>query len=81
MIHVVVPVWPDRANQTQCPNPEGSEPVAEIEDVISLLPKRKVPPNGHCPKSSWMLWPVIAQRGLGEWNHLYNLPAGGIVFS
>jgi len=35
MIRVVSPVRPDRANHTQRPKPEGSEPVAEMEDVIS----------------------------------------------
>ena len=41
MICMGVPVHPKRANQTQHPNLEGSDPVAEIEDVISPLSKRR----------------------------------------
>ncbi len=41
MIHVVVPVYPDKANQTQHPRPEGSNLVDEIDIVISPFPRRK----------------------------------------
>jgi len=78
MIHVVALAHPEMVNQTHCLSPEGSEPVAEIDDVTSPLPKRKVPPNCCWHKSSWMLWLAMAQRGFWEWNHSYNLPAGGI---
>jgi len=52
MMYVVTPVHPESENQTQWPRPEGSVPVAEIEEVITPLPKRKVLPNWHLPKSS-----------------------------
>jgi len=69
MMHVVIPIHPDKTNQSQCPRPEGSIPVAEIEEVISPFPKRKVPPYCCQPKSLWVLWPEIARRGLWEQNH------------
>jgi len=80
MIHVVVLVCPDRANQTQHPRIEGSNLVDEIEVVSSPFLKRKVPPYCCWPKSSWVLWPEIAWRGLWEQNHSYKQPAGGMYF-
>jgi len=79
MIHVVVPIHPDKANQTQHPRPKGSILVEEMEVVISPFPKRKVPPYYHQPKASWVLWPETAQRGYGSrtickvasWWHLF----------
>ena len=41
MMHVVIPVHPDKANQTQHPSSKGSVPVMEMDVVIS-----------HCPKGS-----------------------------
>jgi len=41
MMCVVTPILPDREHQTQWPRPEGSVPVAEMEEVILPLPNKE----------------------------------------
>jgi len=54
MMCVVVPVYPDKANQTQHPRPKAPNLVKKIEVVISPFPKRKVPPYCHQPNMGVM---------------------------
>ena len=44
MMHMVVPVWLDKVNQTQHPKPAGSVPMTKMEVVILSFPRRKVLP-------------------------------------
>jgi len=52
--------------------------VVEIEDVMSLCPRRKVTPYCWQPNSSCTLWEDTVQSGLGEWHHSYRWPASGM---